>query len=376
MPANYPIPSWDYRLSALQSQIRVIMNLKILKEITSNFQKEIKAGLNKKPSSLPFIVHRLSPTPLVKDGELFQVLKIGGSISQNSLVYQDGKKTIIESLEEEHLPIFSTGKAFLAFIKAHLRKNIRVLALNFAYPLKPILNDNRLGGILLFGSKEHAFNGLVGKQVEVEIENYILNKFGKKIIVSLANDTICLTLSGLIKHQADNIAGGIVGTGMNFAFFLDKHKMVNLESANFDKFSQSPEGLTIDSLSIQPKDALFEKEVSGAYLYQHYNLPTEDKLKLSSTHELDKVARGQKEGNQILARNLFKKSAQLISCQIAGIANFKKREMVFIMEGSLFWRGFNYKKTVEKTVKKLTKFRIKFAEIKACGILGAAKLVV
>ncbi|KKS78879.1 MAG: hypothetical protein UV54_C0048G0001, partial [Candidatus Beckwithbacteria bacterium GW2011_GWA2_43_10] len=84
MPANYPIPSWDYRLSALQSQIRVIMNLKILKEITSNFQKEIKAGLNKKPSSLPFIVHRLSPTPLVKDGELFQVLKIGGSISQNS----------------------------------------------------------------------------------------------------------------------------------------------------------------------------------------------------------------------------------------------------------------------------------------------------
>lgn len=132
-------------------------------QITENFHKEIKAAAKGKTSSLPFIVHHLSPSALVEDGEKFQVLKIGGSILQNALVFKKGQGVIVESLEEEHSPIFSTGKAFLALVKSHLRKNIKVLAINFAYPLKPRLENGRLDGILLSGSKEHAFFGLVGR---------------------------------------------------------------------------------------------------------------------------------------------------------------------------------------------------------------------
>lgn len=346
-------------------------------QITKNFQNEIKTAAKGKATSLPFIVHRLSPTPLVADQELFQVLKIGGSILQNALVYIKGKEVMVKSLEEEHLPIFATGKSFLALIKSHLRKNIKVLAINFAYPLKPLLENSRLDGVLLSGSKEHAFSGLVGKQVGVEIEKFIKLKFNKQIIITLANDTICLALSGLGKFLATGLAGGIVGTGMNFAFFLDDQTLVNLESANFNKFEPSAAGLAVDARSIKPGEALFEKEVSGAYLFQHYNLRRKKELGIiESTHQMDKVARGEISGDKLLARELFKHSSQLISCQIAGITNYKKQDMVFVMEGSLFWAGYNYRKTVEETVKSLTKYKVKFEEIKDCGIVGAAQLAV
>lgn len=346
-------------------------------QITENFQNEIKAGAKGKVSSLPFIVHHLSPSALVKDGEKFQVLKIGGSIGQNALVYKKGRKVIVESLEEEHLPIFSTGKAFLALVKSHLRKKVSVLAINFAHELKPVFENNRLDGILIRSSKEHAFSGLVGKKVGAEIEKFIKLKFNKQIIVTLANDTICLALSGLGTAAPAGLAGGIVGTGMNFAFFLDEHTLVNLESANFNQFQPSAAGLLVDAKSLKPGEALFEKEVSGAYLFQHYNLRQKKELgMIESTHQMDKVARGEIIGDKLLARELFKYSAQLISCQIAGITNCKKQDMVFVMEGSLFWAGYNYRKTVEETVKSLTNYKVKFKEIKDCGIVGAAQLAV
>lgn len=347
------------------------------RQITENFQNEIKAAAKGKATSLMFIVHHLSPTSLAKDGEKFQVLKIGGSILQNALVYKEKKKITVKSFEEEHLPIFSTGKSFLALVKSHLRKNVKVLAINFAYPLKPVLENNRLDGILIKSMKEHAFSGLVGKQVGAEVEKFIKIKFNKQIIVTLANDTICLALSGLGTAAPAGLAGGIVGTGMNFAFFLDEHTLVNLESANFNRFEPSATGLLVDGKSIKPGEALFEKEVSGAYLFQHYNLRRKKELgMIESTHQMDKVARGEIIGDKFLARELFKQSAELISCQIAGITNFKKQDMVFVMEGSLFWVGYNYWKTVEETVKNLTKHKVKFKEIKDCGIVGAAQLAV
>jgi len=350
------------------------MDLLELQKITAAFVKELKLSAKGEKTSLPFVVHEFSPVPLVADGELFQVLKIGGSIGQNALVVKHGKEIEIKAMEEERLPLFSTGKAFLSYIKSHLRKNVKYVTVNFAHELKPVFENNRLDGIPMRPSKEHAFTGLVGKQLGVSIEKFIYEKFHRQIFVSVANDTICLTLSGLTRYPAASVCGGIVGTGMNFAFFLDERRLVNLESACFDKFNQSPEGETIDKKSLHSGEALFEKEVSGAYLYQHYNLTTGGKL--TSTHELDKVARGEISGDKQIARDLFKRAAQLLACQVAGIARFKKRPMVFVMEGSLFWVGYNFRKMVAETVKLLSPdFPVAFKAIKDCGIVGAAKLL-
>lgn len=351
------------------------MDFKQLQLITANFTKELKLSAKGVKTSLPFLIHTFSPTPLVKENEAFQVLKIGGSIGQNALVVRQGKEILVKEMEEERLPLFSTGKAFLAYIKSHLRKKINYLAVNFAYPMEAVWENNRLDGILTNGSKEHAFNGLVGKQIGITIKKFIGQKFHRPVIVSVANDTICLTLSGLTKTVAKNVAGGIVGTGINFAIFLNERQLVNLEAACFDKFNKSYEGKIIDQQSLQPGDALFEKEISGGYLYQHYNLKTGEKL--TATHELDKVAREEIPGDKKLARELFLRAGQLTACQIAGIVNFKKMPMTFVMEGSLFWKGYLFKKTVEESIKLLAKdYPVKFISIKDCGIVGAAKLLV
>ena len=350
------------------------MEIPELEKTTAAFVKELKLSAKGVKTSLPFLIHEFSPIPLVPDGEAFQVLKVGGSIGQNALVVKHGKEIVIKATEEERLPLFSTGKAFLAYVKSNLRKNINYLAINFAHPIKAVWENNRLDGILVNGTKEHAFTGLVGRQVGVSVEKFIYEKFHRQIITSVANDTICLTLSGLTRYPANSVCGGIVGTGMNFAFFLDKRRLVNLEAAYFDKFNQSPEGKEINRKSLHPTDSLFEKEVAGAYLYQHYNLKTG--CTLTATHELDKVARGEKPGEKQIARELFKRSAQLLACQVSGIARFKKRPMVFVMEGSLFWVGYNFRKTVAETVKLLAPdYPVTFKAIKDCGIVGAAKLL-
>jgi len=344
--------------------------------ISRRFTQEIRLSAQGKTTSLPFISHQLAHKPLVTENQPFQVMKIGGSILQNAMVKKQGNKIVINDFEEERLPLFTSKKAFLAFVKSHLRKNTTVLAVNFAHALKPVFDNGRLDGILISGSKEHTFTGLIGEPIGANIEIFVKQKFNRSVIVSVANDTVFLTLSGLLDYPYNQLAGGVVGTGLNFAFFKNQHTLINLESAFFDKFTPSPTALTIDQKTANPHSELFEKEVAGGYLFQHYNLLIKNYPKIQSTHQLDKIARGLIKGDRDLAKTLLKKSAQMVACQIAGITNYQKKDMIFVMEGSLFWVGYQYLNTVKQTVKKLTpKYTVTFKNIPHCGIIGGASLV-
>lgn len=356
------------------------MTIQTLKTITQSFVSELKQAKKKHKTSLPFIIHQIPKTPLVKEKEMFQVIKIGGSILQKSLVQKHGKDVRIRTLIEERLPVLNTKDTLLSIIDKHFDPRVSVLVLNFAYPMQPVFEHKKLDGVLCAGSKEHALQGLVGQKIGATIEMYIRSKYDREIRVSVANDAICLTLAGLTKHPAHVLAGGIVGTGVNFAFFLDDTHIVNLESANFDAFDQSPEGKVIDAQSLSKGKALFEKEVAGGYLFHHLNiLFAKNKIRhpsVESTHHLDRLARGDIHTVSKLAQGLFRHSAALIACQIAGITQFMGYDMVFIMEGTLFWAGWRYKRMVEQYVKQLVpQYTVTFEEIRDCGIIGAAMLV-
>lgn len=355
------------------------MNISQLKAIQQNFVKELQDAKNGKKTSLPFIVHMLATSSIVRDREVFQSLVVGGTMAKFASVKKEASEPQAFRIKEQQLS-FRTEEDFLGFVESILLQDINVVSLNFAYPLKPIFENGRLDGILLSVTKEGGFHGLVGKKVGEEIEKYVLAKRRKRIKVSVANDTICLLLSGLTKYQWDNLAAGIVGTGLNFAFFLDKEKAVNLESANFDKFPLSEEGKIIDSQSAKKGKAWFEKETAGAYLYKHFNLIIKEKKikypQIASTEELDIISRKNISQVSEIAKSLITRSAQLVAAQIAGITELKKRDTVFNMEGSLFWKANNYKETVGKTVKQLVpEYKVRFVEIKDSAILGAAKLV-
>lgn len=357
------------------------LDLGALKTIQNNFAQELRDAQAGKKTSLPFIKHTLPDSPLVSTDEVFQVLVIGGSVCKKALVRKtDGAIEIVKQ-ETHPQPRFTSKEIFLSFIEKAVDKNVKTLAINFAFPLKPVFEDKKLDGIFLAGSKEHVFEGMIGAQIGKLIEEHLYNARKQKLRVSVANDTICLLLSGLTEHHWNQLAAGILGTGLNFAIFLDQTTAVNLEAANFDKFPQSSEGKEIDASSARPGTALLEKETSGAYLYMHFNKLLKKRgvqhKAISSTHELKNMALEEKDTEASgIARELLGYSAGLLSSAIAGIIQFQERDLIFVMDGSFFWEGRVFVNLVEHDLKQLIPSRnVTFASIKDSTILGAAKLV-
>ena len=356
------------------------VDIQTLQQVKDNFVSVLKQAASGKPTSLPFIKYQLNNVPLVTSGDIFQVLVIGGSNFQKATMKKVGKETQITEHSQEHQPPFHTKADFMAFLDTHINPNMEVVALNFAYPLTPILRNGMPDGILQSGTKENVFDGLVGTQVGEAIESYMKQVHGRTIRVAVANDVICLLLSGLTSHAWDTIAAGIVGTGMNFAIFLDKNTMVDLESANFNHFPQSETGKEIDRLSVSPGIALYEKEVSGAYLYQHFNILAKKRgipfHEIDSSEQLNTLVHHETQVVAELAQEVLDHSASLVAAQIAGILEFSKRDLTFIMQGSLYWKGNGYRERVTKVVSELVpNYHASYEHILQSDLIGAAKLI-
>lgn len=356
------------------------MNIQDLQTIKTSFVKELEKGSRGEEISLPFIKHQLSTVSIVEQGEVFETLVIGGSFYQKAVMKKVNGSIQILKHEQGPQPPFLTQADLMIFVEHHIEPEVKTVALNFAYPMTPVTRDGRLDGILQSGSKENTFEGLVGKQVGEEIEKYMKENHDRTLTISAANDTICLLLSGLVHHEWDSIAAGIVGTGLNFAIFLDEHTTVNLEAADFNRFKQSEAGKEIDRTSVAPGSALYEKEISGAYLYQHYNIEIKRRNlevpEISSTKELEARLRDDNPAIAALAREIMDHSAGLVAAQIAGIMEFSKRDLVFIMQGSLYWKGNQYKETVERLVTELCpEYSASYENVLHSDLFGAAKLV-
>jgi hexokinase len=346
-----------------------------LSRITQSFTTELIKATGEETTSLPFIRHTLPPFPTTPP-DAFQSLVIGGSLTQSAIV-RNHELSNITKISQPHLP---TLQAFLQHLEAVIDPAMSTLVLNFAYPLTPVIHNSLLDGILIAGTKENKFEGLLGKAIGQTIADHFQNKHNRILTVTVANDAICLLLAGLPTSSPDDIVGGIIGTGLNFAFFLDNNTMVNTESGNFSSFVQSNEGKEIDTKSAHPGSGLFEKEVSGAYLYQHFNLLCQTFTLaapvLTSTKQLADIAQKQIPDLSPLAQSLLKRSAQLVATQVAGISQYKKRDLTFIIEGSLFCDNAFYRQTVMTTAASLaTPYLCQFKKLTESSLRGAAELV-
>jgi len=352
-----------------------------LNRIKADFYKELVNSKEGKKTSISFIRHPLPANPLVKDNEIFQVINVGGSFFEKALVKKSGKAIKIIKYEKGSLPVFENREILLSFLKSILDPEISKISLNFAYPLKPILRNNILDGRLIHGSKEHNFSGLIGKVIGSELEKFIYNEEKRIIKVAVANDTICLILSGTGIEDRNKIIGGIVGTGTNFGFFLDKKTIVNLESGDFNNFEQSEIGKEIDKSCLNPGKHLFEKEIAGAYLFKHYNANCKkfhlQVAPISSTAEISEKAGKASGTERYMAKRLIEHSASLVASEIAAIYLFKKqKKLTFLMEGSLFWKGYGYRQIVVKylSILGIKKNCVQFKKLRNSNIIGGAQL--
>ncbi len=352
-----------------------------LVDLTNAFSHELYLAASGEQTSLPFIRHVYEErNHAVQDGDIFQVLVIGGSVYRSALIKKRGGSFALLEKIEGGQPVFKTKEDVLSFVASKIHPDVSAVGINFAYPLIPEFREGYLDGVLQAGTKEHAFEGLLGQRVGEAIERAIYECNHQEIRVGIANDTICLLLSGLTTYAWHQVAAGIVGTGMNFAIFLDERTPVNLESANFNKFSLSPEAVIVDERSLLPGSALAEKESSGAYLYQLFNegirLRGIDIPPIESTEQIDRIAQESvNEAAREFANELLERSVTMIAAQIGGIINFLKRDTIFIMEGSLFWKGYRYKERVEMMVRGVATHPVTFVHLPDSGIMGAAKLV-
>lgn len=356
--------------------------IEILTEFKSAFITELSSALDGQENSIAAIPNYLPPTSLVKPGDTFQVLVIGGSVLRNALMESDFPVPSVISSTETSLPTLETKEQLFDILLLELHPQANILALNFAYPFAATIRDNRLDGSVVKGTKSHQLKGLIGKTLGDELEKYIFEKTHRKITVTAANDALCLILSAIHRNTDDNLIGGIIGTGTNYAI-IQKGQVYNLESGNFNKFTMTHTGQIIDGKSNNKGEQHFEKEVSGGYLYQHYNtfvelndLPIKT---LKSTVQLSYLAESAHPTHeQEIARLLLERSARLTGAKIAALLEFKSKDFTsIIMEGSLFWEGWNYVKTVEDTIEKLGHDlnTFEWIHIPDSSVIGAGNLV-
>lgn len=359
-------------------------NFQRLADICQAFTNELELARQGSSTSLPFIIHQRSHSPVVEYDQKFQALVIGGTNweSADVVLHPEGDLSVLKRRSGRIRTRFDNKLEFLSFVEKRLTGS-RVIAINFAYPLIPLLEDGRLDGKLRSATKEHLFRGLQGVRIGHAIERHIHRKYRTPIKVCVANDTVCLGLAGL-RNSMDPacLAGGIVGTGLNFSFFLGPSEIVNLEASNFDKFEQSLSGSWVLEQSANRDAAKFEKETSGAYLFQHFNYLLQQRglakrfPLLKDSSRLSAIAESKVADIAELAREVISHSARLVACQIAGITLFKGHDMVFIMEGTLFWQAYMYRTLVEETVQQLVpQYKVQFTHVAQSAIQGAIQLV-
>ncbi len=353
-------------------------------QIQQNFLKELIAASKNKPSSISFIKHPFPKKPLLTHG-IIQGIVIGGTnyiLSTEEISH--GKTRNILERKTGVLPTFDTKQRFIDFLSEHLDPRAIAVGVNFGFKMKATYGkDGTLDGtVMAKGTKEHTFTGLT-EPIGTVLKTVFAKKYGKNILTSVANDTVCLLLSGNGKEHGSLIAG----TGFNLGLLLENDKtdvIINLEAGNFDKFKQSTILKQIDAKTKNPGEKLFEKTVSGKYLAQYFNekskelnLPIEPLLTSQELSELSHANHTDVAGD--LARAIIERSAFLVASAIASLYEFtaKPNSFTIIGEGSLLWNGWHYHQNIMKQLKALEvpSGAVTIKDVKDSSINGAVGLI-
>lgn len=360
------------------SGTEIDLSVRDLKQVHSHFLAELyqaeAAYKERTPNntSIPFVVVDLPQSKFISEEEKFGVIILGGTKGEIAVCRKSSNGFQIEDQEKDiSLPTFTTTDQLASFFAGCLQELPEKIVINAAYHMKPIIRDGKLDGELQRLGKTLKIDSLLHKPFGEEIEKALTKQTGKQSKVAVANDGVCLLLSGRNEYQEDELAFGIIGTGLNFGFFLTNNQPVILESHAF-KFPDN------SSPTMKKFGDSFSRQTSGRHLYQRFN-QTVQELGLShqglhSTEELNSLGDNNTPILSEIARRVLRRSAQLSACQIAGIANFKERDMTFVMEGSLYGKGHGYKSTLEETVKQLCSYNVRFTEVANSGVVGAMNL--
>ncbi len=350
-----------------------------LNQISHNFLHQLQQAEQNNPTSLAFAKHQIPKNNLVDQNQPFQIIVIGGTNLTSSLATLTNSQLKLIPLSEETIQPLTNKQSLLDLISRHYHPDANLIALNFAFPLKPFTQNDLLDGQLIKGTKEHTLSGLEGQNISQTIQHHLNSLHHKDIKVSTANDTVCLAMAGLQNYSSETLIALVLGTGSNAAIFSNSQTVVNLEFGNFKDFPQTQTLKDLDQNSDNPLSQLLEKQIAGGYLHQHFNLISKQQklgLQIESTKDLHQLCTQNNSSSEI-ANQILDTSASLLASILKGIYLFRQQHRLnCITEGSLFWKGLGYKQRIDKYLNLLEiSDQISFIKIENSSTVGAAHLI-
>ena len=342
------------------------------------FRRELLAALSNQKSSLPTI---LDPICRMSAKPGFGVaVSIGGTNGYAS-AFRVSDKCLIKFINRKpfSLPEDTTKNELFHLITKNIlevTKGIKKsfpIGIGFAYPLRPLLHHGFIDGELLYMAKGRNIKGLVGEKVGLEYHKFLIKEYKIDTTVAVANDAICLLLGG---NGVD--VAGVVGTGLNFAYWEKRSSVaplklselsgfgqgevaVNIESKNFNEIEGNRLRKIVDKESVDKGYSLAEKEAAGAYLYKIFNAGKDELLGkgfpvFSSTDQLSEIVTNAyiypqdvtektKKNAKDFSLRIFRRSAQIAAIQLCGVfmkIGKTKGIVPVVMEGGIFWKAHNY----------------------------------
>lgn len=358
-----------------------------LKGIANVFVEHIENKLHNKQSSLAAVPHPFM-LPHLYDG-IGKSVVIGGTYILSA--DWEIQERNIKLLNKKTIP---TPKYLDAQLISDLLFNTdaKEIGLNIAFLMQPILRNKILDGIIIPGKREITLDERLNKHILGETLLQLRNQ--EKLVtsqeVAVANDSICLLLSGSILSQKPLIAG-IVGTGTNIAIYKTnvytsnqdsdvEGIALNLESGHFTNIPLTKWDHILDDQSSTKGRFLTEKQISGRYLYRLYNIIAQENNIdiIMSSEDLNNISQDTDNRAHSLARDILNRSAQLLAMKLYACCIFlgiKAGKTPILMEGSLFWKSYQYKEQVKQWMHILAPaIDVNFSSVEESSLVGAAML--
>lgn len=375
-----------------------IFNLttKQLKEISIDLKSKINIGLGKDNAEILCLPTYISPSKAFEKEKVL-VLDWGGTHFRASIVeFKDKGEVIILEVLEKLLSAKETDgltrdavfeeMAKLILQLEDLDNQVVHIGYCFSYPTMSTLGGDAR---LLRWRKEITIPNMEGKLVGEPILEYLNKHEAIKTKtqfkrIKVINDTIACLFAGFFQYpNYDAHIGLIVGTGANMGAFFDRRDIekidneysgnnlipINLESGslstslnirkdNYLYFTDIDK--KVDAASTNKGEQLFEKMTSGKYLSEIFKYasrneniePEFDTKRLTNIMNYPGIY---KEEYIALARDIYIRSAQLMSASIAGLIlallsyeettgdyDHSIHNVCLAAEGSLFWSKDRY----------------------------------
>ncbi|MCL1910094.1 MAG: hexokinase [Kiritimatiellaeota bacterium] len=255
--------------------------------LLAEFDRQMTAGLEGRPSSLAMIPSYVSLGKSVPANTPIIVLDAGGTNLRVAVIhFNEAGEAKFDCKEKFAMP-GTTGETLAAaefyakfadFLEPVAKRSPSV-GFCFSYPteITPTLD-----GRLIRWTKQVAAPEVVGQMIGAGIADALEKKTGIRLTVKILNDTVATLLAGAgagMSRGYSSYCGFILGTGTNIAYVESNAKItkvagldrgakmvINCETGNFDGAPQSDFDREMDARTSDPGKGLFEKMISGAYI--------------------------------------------------------------------------------------------------------------